>query len=265
MIQFIALFLLALYTPPAFAQVDAGVAAYYRSYPLGASLDANIGYGVVLYGDAGDKKNPVYGYMRAEIDGVVSRDYSGWGYQFQLFPISFLGVSAGQYFYENQEDYSAYNCQDYFCIGNFREDFVEGRLALAYGPVFLIARLKSSLAVESNSATLAPGGYISPDYSLALERGRDKIHRTTVMLGYDLSEKFSVIASYIKSDAEKSEQVAQFYLGGVLYKMGDLKIGLIGGKYENQSPSSPSAIDKTQDFTALMSLQWNVLPSVALF
>lgn len=250
---------------PAFAQVDAGVAAYYRSYPLGASFDANVGYGLVLYGEPGDKKDPVYGYLRAQIDGVASRDYSGWGYQFQLFPISIIGVSAGQYFSDNQANYSAYNCVDYFCIGNFREDFVEGRLALAYGPVFLIGRHKSSLLIETNSQALASGGYISPDYSLAVERGRDKVRRTTVLVGYDLNEKFSIVASYIKSVAERSDQVGQFYLGGMLYKSGDFRIGFLGGKYENQNPGSISAIGKAQDFTAMMSLQWNVLPSVALF
>lgn len=241
------------------------VSAGYRTYPLGASLDANVGYGLVLYGEDGDKTDPIYGYIRAEIDGSASRDYSGWGYQFQLFPISFLGISAGQFFYDNQANYSAYDCTNYFCIGNFREDFIEGRLGLAYGPVFLIARFKSSLALESNSSGLASGGYISPDYSLALDRARDKVEKTTVLVGYDLDDHFSLIANYIRSAADNSGQSSQFYLGGILYKLDDLKVGLLGGAYSNQSPGSQSAIDKTQDFTALLSIQWNVFPSVALF
>lgn len=261
--RFIQIVFILLLSQAAQAQLDTTVNAYYRSYPLGGSIDLNLGYALVLHGTAGSTDDPFFGYVRGEVMASGSTGYSGWGYQFQAFPVSFLGITAGQFFYDNDRDYTAYDCTTYACKGNYREDFIEGRLALAYKSLFLIGRMKTTLALESNSGNAI--GYISPDYSLALNRDRDKVHKTTLLGGYDFNDKWAAIATYIRSEASKSNQVGTFVAGGALFKQETYRIGLLAGSFDHDHPSTATAIDKKSDFTVMANFQWNVMPSVALF
>lgn len=261
--RFIQIVFILLLTPLAHAQLDTTANVYYRNYPLGGSIDLNLGYALVLYGTAGSTNDPYFGYVRGEVMASGSTGYSGWGYQFQAFPISFLGITAGQFFYDNDRDYTAYDCSTYACTGTYREDFIEARLALAYKSLFLVGRSKTTRATESNSGNAI--GYISPDYSLALNRDRDKVHKLTLLGGYDITEKWSAIATYIRSEADRSKQVGTFLAAGALFKQETYRIGLLAGSFEHDHPGSVTAIGEKSDFTVMANLQWNVLPSVALF
>lgn len=260
LIQIVFILLLA---PLAHAQLDTTANIYYRNYPLGGSIDLNLGYALVLYGEAGNKEDPFFGYVRGEVMASGSTGYSGWGYQFQAFPVSFLGLTAGQFFYDNDRDYTAYDCSTYACTGTYREDFIEARLALAYKSLFLVGRSKITRATESNSGNEI--GFISPDYSLALTRDRDKVHKMTVLGGYDITEKWAAIATYIRSEADRSNQVGTFIAGGALFKQDTYRIGLLAGTFQLDHPRTQTAIEKESDLTVMANLQWNVLPSVALF
>ncbi len=240
------------------ADFDVATSLFYRSTPLSGAADLTMGYGLVLWGaEPTEQKgsDPFYGYLRPTVTGTGSDNYSGWGYGFELFPISFIGAVAGQNFANNEKDYSAYDCKKYLCRGDFREDYIEAKLALAAWDFFLLGTYRSSHLTEENVTTLDK--YISPDNGLAVTTKRDVVDRWRGTLGYKITESWSVIGTYVFAKAERSLQESTHILGGISFREGEVSASLQGGTFESDL--------KSQTGTAVFSFSWAPLPSVSLF
>lgn len=98
------------------ADFDGSVGASLRSYPLSGVVEADAGYGILLWG-AQAPGSPWYGYLRPVLEGASSVSYNSGLAALEFFPLSILGVRAGGESIENDKVYSAYDCVAYQCLG----------------------------------------------------------------------------------------------------------------------------------------------------
>ncbi len=254
---------------PAQAQFDTAISTNYRSAPQGFAADLDLGAAVVFWGSApkgaGKNVSPLYGYLRSDVTLTAAPDYNGCAYQFQLFPLSFLGVSAGQSFADNQADYSAYRCSVHLCQGEFREDFTEGRIAFGFSRFFAAGFFRTSKMVEDNVTTQTT--YISPQNGIAVNVQDDTVERIRAIVGYEMNDNWSVLATYIRATADKSEQQSTHYLGGFMYstKDKDFSASLQGGTFHLDDGVAAASVNKHDQITALFVMKWTPFKSVALF
>lgn len=251
------------------AQFDVSLSTIYRTAPQSFSADLDLGVASILWGRAprpgasGD--SPMYGYMRLQASGVAAPDYNGWGYEAQLFPVSFIGLVAGQSFAENEDNYPAYRCSLHLCIGDFREDYTELRLAGGVSQVFAAVYLRTSRMREDNVTSFAT--YVSPGNSVSVQTRDDNLKRSRLILGYKFADRWSAILMYQKARVEKTKSESDHQMGGVMFTSGNgvFQATLIGGLFKAESGMAPSILDKQNLVSGMLILKWTPIPSVALF
>ena len=126
-----------LFTEAAFAGFDLRAGGIVRSYPLAGTVDAELGYGILLRGTA---NSPFSSYLRMKVDGSTAGIFNSAGAALEFFPLGILGVRAGGEALQNDKDYSAYDCEAHECLGRFYRTYIEAELTLGAGPVFVQGR-----------------------------------------------------------------------------------------------------------------------------
>ena len=249
-IQATAIVILILFSKFAFADFDLSLGTTTRSYPLGGGVEANAGYGILLWGDP---NVPWYGYVRPRIDGQTAATYNSISASLEVYPLSILGFRAGGEAVQNDADYSAHDCQTYQCRGRFYNSFAQGELALGYGPVFAQGRWRRERWTKATSSSMA---FIDPEAGLALAGTGDSKTYYRGMIGYKVNEKWTIAGAYIYIEADSDHGISRFPFAIVRYKSGDFSVAAGGGVFSSKL--------KPESGSALLFLTWDIWPSIAL-
>jgi len=216
-----------------------------RSYPVGAQFVGSAGAGIPLWGDTQSWK---YGFTRLALNGATSAVVNRVGLEFQVFPISILGVSAG------------------FDSGlrNFRPRFVdcvllecEGRVDRAYlrGQLFLgVKNLFFNLNVRYEGVHSYKSGKPFFD-EMMLVQGRnfgEALLQYNPVLLYRLSEVWMVGGVSLYTRALDSGGASHLYGPTVVWTESE-NWTIAGGIGLNQSPLVHSGISLF--FSAQMTLE----------
>lgn len=236
----------------AHAEFDLSVGGYSRSYPLGGSAELNMGYSLVLWGQSA---SPFLGYIRlaTDIEGVV--DYFSSTAKIEIFPVSFLGVRAGQAFSQSHLDFDEFDCEVFLCRGKFTENFYEVPLFLAYSDfIFSSSYRVGNWRSDKDNMSALKTEFIDPTSGLNLNiSDQDTVKRARAILMYNLSENFRLGYSetyYWADDLPEAMQGSQqvgreshLWLGFLQYNLNDLSLMVGAGEYKSHLlPTDPTVI-----------------------
>lgn len=229
---------------------DFNLGGTFRSYPLSGVLEAEAGYGVLLWGREG---GPWYGYLRPKLEGATAGTYNSGAMALEFFPISFLGARAGGESIQNDKEYTAYDCDLYGCRGRFARTFVETELTLGAGPVFVQGRWRRERWTQKNADA---GDFIEPTSGIALRGTGDSETVYIGVAGFKLNDAWSVFGVVRYAESDESEGWSRLPYGVLRYTRGRLQVGAGAGQFESNL--------KEKDTTALAFLKWEIRPSIAL-
>jgi hypothetical protein len=234
----------------AFAGFEPSVQALVRSYPLSGSLDLDLGYSAVVWGQPGNE-NPWFGYLRPSIGAKTAGSYNSGGAEIAIFPVSFVGFSAGGEAISNGEDYKAYDCEAFNCRGKFWRTYASASLALAAGPVFLVGRGKIEKLKQAPDQSL---DFIEPTSGLAARQNGDELKTASGLLGYKVSPTWIVAYTYSWSRMQKVEGQSQTHLGLVVWNIGTWSVAAGAGTFHSEL--------KDKEATGVLRIEWRPVPHV---
>ena len=133
---------------------DQKLAAMGRSYPIGAQAAYTLGYSTRIWGvgeseiERSGKDSWKYGYVRAAFNGTSSVVINRAGLEFQFFPISIFGISAGydvglRWFSPPWADCVAFDCRGRVDRPYVRAQFVAAVSKVAFSMQARLDRLRS--------------------------------------------------------------------------------------------------------------------------
>lgn len=245
-----AIVILMTFSQPSFADFDLSLGGLARSYPLGGALEANAGYGILLWGDAGP---PWYGYMRARLDGASALRFNSISPSLEIYPVSFFGIRAGGESIQNDADYSAYDCVTYVCRGRFYNTFVQAELTLGAGAFFVQGRMRRERWSQAVSGATA---FIDPEAGLAMVGTGDSRTYYRGALGYKINENWTAVASMVYVQADSDNGISRFPFALVRFKTGAFTVAAGGGVFASKL--------KDEGAAALLIFNWEIWPSLAL-
>jgi hypothetical protein len=227
---------------------DLKVALNGRSYPIGAQVVSSAGLGVSLWGDTRSWK---YGFARVALNGATSVVVNRIGAEFQLFPVSILGVSAG--FDSGTRNFGPrfVNCGQYECTGRVDRLYLKGQLFAGYKKIILNFNVRSE--------TLHSYETSKPFYDeLTLLHGHSNGERLLMLnplVLYQINSEVSVGAISFYTRALDSGGFSHLY--GPIAAFSDAhQWSFAGGMGLNESPLAHSAI------TAFFTIQITLEPSL---
>jgi hypothetical protein len=234
----------------AFAGADFNFGSTERSYPLSGVLEADGGYDFLLWGAT---TSPFYGYLRPHLDGSTAGVYNQLGGSVDFYPISFLGSRFGGESIQNDSKYTAYDCETYVCLGRFYRTYAQAELTVGAGPVFAQARWRRE---RWTAGTPGSTSFIEPTAGLALNGAGDSqtLYRGTI--GIKLNPNWTVAGVLVYYQADSNREISRFPFAVVRYVSGPYTVGVGGGVF--------SSALKAAEPSALLFLNWNVKPSLAL-
>ncbi len=247
-----AIVILCSRVPVVHAGFDLSAGATFRSYPLSGAINAESGYGVLLWG-TNSSGSPWYGYLRPHIEGSSALTYNSLGGAVEFYPLSFLGGRVGGEAAQNDRDYSAYDCVHYKCRGRFYRTYASVEMTLAAGPVFGQFRWQRERWTLSSPAPVA---FVEPTNALALAGQGDSETVYRGMLGLNLNPSWSLLGVLVYAQAGSDHAISRFPFMLARYRRGYWTLAAGGGSYA-------SAI-KRQEMAALMFLNWEIKPSMGL-
>jgi len=242
--------LILLFSVTALAETDLTLKTTSRSYPLSGSLNLEVGHGVLIWG----KPKPWYGYARGFLEGATAVTYNSGTVGLELFPISFLGVTAGVEWAENADDYKAYDCETYTCQGKFRKEFVQANFGLAAGPVFAFAR--GTIEDHVHRAHL-PSNFVEPASGLVARGEGDRMKSVVGGLGYEFNPTWRILYVGQYNQMREVPGDGRMHLINLAYSKGSWAAVLGGGIFDSTL--------KKRGATALLRLQWNIKSGLSLF
>lgn len=249
-----ALLFCCIFSSKATADFDVNVGANLRAYPLSGTVESEMGYGYLVWGDGGDKKVPWFGYVRPALKLNTAVFYNSGELEVGVFPISFLGVTVGGAMIHNAQDYVAYECDKYQCEGRFWNTQVTSHAAVGLGPWFLLAKWRVS---DWHQQPGRGKNFVEPGTALALQSGGDTMKTVTVVTGLDLNDKWMAGAYYTWSKSQSLAQQSYMALAIAGYKQDVWQFQFGVGIFHSDL--------KDKEVTALMRAVWQGLPSLSLF
>jgi hypothetical protein len=235
----------------AHADLDYNVDGAFRSNPLSGILEGDLGYGQLLWGEAG--AGPMYGYIRPHVGAGTAGYYNSAIASLDLYPLSFLGVRAGGEAIQNDKKYTAYDCETYQCKGRMYRTFVQSELTAGYSSYFIQLRWKRerwTLADPNNSQFIETGSGLS----LSGKGDAQTVYRAT--LGYKLNPTWTILGVVNYSQSDITREIAHFPFAAVRYTTGPYSVGVGAGVY--------SSTIRPQGGSAVAFFGWNIKPSLAL-
>jgi hypothetical protein len=231
------------------AGLDLNLSGNARSYPLSGVIEAQSGYGVVLYGEEG---SPFAGYVRVAVDGASAGTYNSGGARVEIFPLGILGVRGGGESIQNDKDYTAYDCEVYACQGRFYRTYVEGELTLGYSGLFAQGRWRRERWTQPKESQ--SGDFADPTSGLLMSATGESQTVYQALLGYKWNEAWTIMAGL--RYASDDDGISQMPFGILRWTSGGFSLGLGGGAFK-------SAL-KDRESMAIGFFSWDIWPSVKL-
>lgn len=240
----------------AVAEFDFSMESLARSYPLAGFVSAQLGYGLVVWGDhkPGDK-NIDYGYARLFAEGGTAGTYNSGLVGGEVYPISFLGFKAGKEWIQNDDDYRDFDCVNFNCKGARSREFYQARLL--FGAWFLFSSF--SMRVEKWHEPLPYlGDFIEPTSGLSARADGDTQTVYSGLIGANLTDTWSIVAAEQYFEMSNNHGITRTFLGGPRWSDGEFSV--LGGLTYFESSASYTK----EAFGVLVLLNWVPLHGVAL-
>lgn len=233
-----------------FAGGDLRLGGVFRSFPLSGVMEAEAGYGVLLRGGAG---SPFSSYTRLKIDGSSAGIFNSAGAALEFFPLAFVGARAGGEALQNDQKYSAYDCDAYECLGRSYRMYFETELTLGAGRFFVQGRWRRQH--WTRGARLSPD-YVEPTSGLVLAGDGDDETIYIGAAGVRVSPRWTVLAALRYAESDRFQGLSRFPYIVLRFKQGAFSIGAGGGMFDSSL--------KDRDFAAVGMLSWEIVPSLGL-
>ncbi len=240
-------------------KTDASIQGQARSFPVGGSLDLELGESFKLWGE---KESPLLGFVRAAINSSHSGLFNSGGGSLEIFPLGFIGIKAGYEILNNENEYDSFDCSSFRCFATWERRYLEAQLALKVKSLFLISRasLSDFDPDQRNSATGVakdPRSVIDPGMGLPLRQEGERVNALTVIAGYEWNEHWQSLAllqDYHARGADLSTQYQYLVLRWVNKGL-SAQLGA-GITRSDLYPVHGSVVG---------GLRWEILPSFKLF
>ncbi len=197
----------------AFFTFDQKVSLVGRSYPIGIQAWYTGGLDFLSWGDPHTWK---YGYFRAALNAASSGVVDRIGFEFQYFPLSIIGLSAGydwggRWYQPHFIDCSVYDCQGRLDSAYLKLQFAAAAHSLIVSGFIKYEELKhiGGLPQFYDESTLLPGQ----------SRGEDVLTTNPTLL-YSLSDRLNLGMTLLYSHGITSQSfsslwgpVAQYHFG----------------------------------------------------
>jgi hypothetical protein len=222
-----------------------------RSFPIAMVLRNNVGTGYKFW-EGGHKA--LYGYVRAGANLDTSAVVNTVGGQIDLFPISFLGFSAGSTRTYRNFDPIQFDCEKIECRGDVKRNFVAAKMGLAFGPVYLMAhgeRFQQELANPTGRQ------FADEQTSLIARAEGDELERLSATLGFNLSDGYSIAGHFVHQEMIENKNISQMKLLIVRKQNGAWSYVAGAGVFRWKEDSEVA--------TAIFSLMWDGSRGVKLF
>jgi len=241
----------ALFSPLAHADFDSSLGGFARSFPLSGYAYAQSGYGQVFWGDT---SGILYGYVRPYIELDTAGTYQAALAAIEVFPVSFLGIRAGEEWDQNDSHYHDYACPtNVNCEGTMYRKFVEGQLLLGYSDWFASLWLRWDHWSHKNPEI---GDFMDPNTGLIAYQGGDSEMVARFFTGYNVTPEWAAIVAGNYYQMVHHFGIVRFGMAGARYRQGDFNamVGL----------SHYQATEQKGGYGVFVGFTWALLPSVAL-
>jgi len=102
-----------------------------RTLPsIGAELYAESGYNQILWGNKKKSTDVLFGLARPSLGISTSGVINVVKAEFEFFPISFIGFTAGRQYIHSNFDFPFFDCEAVSCKGEFERNYIESKMIL---------------------------------------------------------------------------------------------------------------------------------------
>ncbi len=233
------------------ADFDLSFDIFGRTYPLSGYADVQFGYGTYLWGD--QSSEIAFGYIRPYAEFDTAGTYNSGLAGLEFFPISFLGVRAGEEFIQNDDIYHSYRCDVYNCLGTQYRRFIEARMLLGFGPWF--AQLVSRWDFWTQKHP-EDGDTVDASSGLPALASGDTEVLLRAMTGFKVDDNWSVLGGMQYYQMTRHSGISRFWLAGPRYTDGSVTITLGALYYDSTAADSGAGV--YAGFT------WALLPAIGI-
>ena len=231
--------------------LDQKVGLNVRTYPIGFQAFGTVGINQALWGDPSTWK---YGYLRGALNGATSAVVNRGGVEFQVFPSSILGLSAGYDWGYRSYTPHYVNCVLLACNGRVDRFFVKANFVAAYSNIIFLMNARYD---HLHSFDTAKSAFFDEMTLLTGQSRGERVMTWNPILLYSLSPKVRVGAMSLYSHAIDTGDFSHLY-GPIANYSWSNSLSLIGGAGLNRSPVVESAL------SAFFVLQYTIAPSLSI-
>ena len=154
-----------------------------RSFPVGGGLTGKAGLSHLIWGNKESDTDYLYGFVRGQLAGTTSVLWNQINTELELYPISFIGVSAG-----SASSRSATNSKDYACSDDIqcqslvRTEYNKLKFALGARGIFL--RVEQTQGKIINTFESPATYFIDFENTLRPLSQHDEYRRENTVLAY---------------------------------------------------------------------------------
>jgi hypothetical protein len=240
------------FTNSSHADFDFNIEGFSRTLPLAGFAEVQLGYDSLLWGSAGAAE-VLYGYLRPYVELDTGGTYNSGLVGVEVFPISFLGIKAGQEWIQNDTKSISFHCSKYSCAGTSTRAFVESSLSVGFSGWFLLAGGRWE---KWHEKTTSNGDFLDLSSGLAATSTGDSqlvLHGVT---GFQTSAEWSVIADMHFYKMVTHAGISRFFFLGPRWKQDTVTVAF--------GPTYYSSTEQDGGFGGFIWLTWTPYPSLAL-
>lgn len=182
-------------------ETDLGVTGFARANSLAGIVEGQAGASQLLWGDS--NAGPMFGYIRASGTLRSSIVTNGYRAQFEAYPVSFLGVTAGAQGLHRLAPAPAIDCDIRECKGWVQSNYIQARAVFRAGEFFGQAYVQRDVFLRQEGKTLP---IFEPMMMLGLASAGDQVTTWNAVLGYQLTPEWSGGVVYMTAESDKTRE-----------------------------------------------------------
>ncbi|MGZ3697578.1 MAG: hypothetical protein ACXWP5_05695 [Bdellovibrionota bacterium] len=232
--------------------LDLSLATGARSFPLGASIDGELGYSLQTWGASPAGSNPFYGYIRPAIGLSTSGIVTRFEPKIEFFPVSFAGISLG-YIGSGRvlKVGQGFDCLSVDCKSYVGGPYANGRVGFGYAHLFVVDNFRFT---AYTAASARP--FVEEVSNLGGAAGGDQLLSNDLAVGGTIAERYTIGALWTRElmlqSLDGDSQESLFFR----LKYGDWSYTVGAGVYEStQLPLG---------FTGYARVQWTPFASLSV-
>jgi len=224
-----------------------------RSFPMAAYYKGVYGHSFENWNKK-EKAPFLYGFIRPSASLRTSAIINALEGKFEFYPISIFGIFVGkEYVFRQAKNLDTFDCNQVECKGTVNKDFFGARLALKFGPVFLLNEFRY-YDLEINRQNR----YFTDELSTLLATpNKDKLESLISIIGYEINANHALALLRMSNDMKQSHQNSSMNLLLWQWKRTDWSLLLGPGIFHTR--------DDQDIFTTFALWNWKPAKGLLLF